>query len=156
MNKFTSQQLSQIRQDFDLIQVGLTTLELFIKAKERIEKNGKLRKVIVEKDVFNPEHFLLDLEPSIRWCIYYEGRPSFGGRPLLEWWVPTKEQAVELCSLFDIEINYIIDKEVPTIKSILGKNNSDFDNLINLNLHKLDPLIASQLADKLYKILNLT
>lgn len=155
MIKFTPEQLQQIRQDFDLIQVGATTLELYLKAKEQIETNDKLRKVIIEKNVCRLDPLLCNIEPSIRWCIYYEGRPTINGIPLLEWWVPTKEQAVELCSLFGMEIDYIIDEDVPTIKSILGAENSNFNSLINLNLKKLDPSTANQLRVKLARILNL-
>lgn len=156
MNRFTSEQLQQIRTDFDLIEVGAITINTYQDNIERIYsinnsrgEQTQIRKVVIEKDV-------CWADKNIRWCIHYKGHPMIENRCVLEWWVPTKEQAIELCSLFDMEIDYIVDEEVPTIKSILssGTNTFDFDSLINLNLKKLDSVTANRLILDLKTILD--
>jgi len=154
MNKFTPEQLKQIRTDFDLIQIGAINIYTYQDIIERIYsvnvsrgERTQIRKVVIEKDV-------CWVDKNIRWCIHYEG---IYNKPYLEWWVPTKEQAMELCSLFEMEVDYIIDDDVPTIKAILssGNNTFEFDSLINLNLKKLDSITADKLKADLRTILEL-
>jgi hypothetical protein len=148
MKLFNNDELKQISKNFNLVQVGGITIWNYQQYIARVieANNGvvDLRKVIIEKDTCSHDY-------NVNWCICYEDRPTVGGLPALEWWVPTKELALELCNLFNLEIAYIIDKDFPTIKSILLAkehklvNNYYIDDLMNLNLNKLDSSSAENL-----------